>query len=366
MNKRFYFDLSGLAYTSAGTAIYAWELCHRLMRLGQPLQVIPHTCPFRTVGKSGIKRSFEALLRDTLWKNILSGRVASKDDYFIFPNINVPPKFHSRKYGVTVHDLGAWHNPSYLTWRGKMALQTIPQILENAEHIFAVSDYTAKDVANNFQISPDKIIITPNGLSESYKTEDNNIQLGEINGINIPHQYFLHVGTFEPKKNIYFLIKAYEQFREVTVNNQETTKLLLTGGESWKSLDIFKEVWNSKYSDDIIILGKIDHQELPGLYRRAIALVFPSVFEGFGIPVIEALSQGTPVLVNSNSSLSQFSDYGATVFDNFDIERWVDKMKEIGEKKNRIEQKYVEKVKKHFDWDRTAKIVANAIGLAPN
>lgn len=365
MDKRFYFDLSGLGHTSAGTAIYAWELCHRLMRLAQPLQVIPHTSPFRTVGKSGIERSFEALLRDTLWNNILSGRVANKDDYFIFPNINVPPKFYTKKYGVTIHDLGAWHNRSYLTWRGKRALQAIPKILENAEHIFAVSDYTAKDVANIFKICQNKIIITPNGLSEFYKIE-NNRQVEKINGINIPNQYFLHVGTFEPKKNIYFLIKAYEQFREVTKTNQETTKLLLTGGEFWKSSDIFKEVLNSKYSDDILILGKIDNHDLPGLYKRARALVFPSVFEGFGIPVIEALSQGTPVLVNANTSLSQFSEYGATVFDNFDLDQWVDKMKHINEKNIRIQQKYVQKIKKNFDWERTAKIVANAIGLLDN
>lgn len=365
MKQQFYFDLSGLAHTSAGTAIYAWELCHRLMRLAQPLQVIPHTCPFKTLGKSGVERSVEALLRDTLWNNILAGRVASKNDYFIFPNINVPPKFYNGKYGVIVLDLGAWHNRSYLKWRGRTAIQAVPKILNKSQHIFAISDYTAEDVANTFQITKEKIIIAPPGLSDHYKIAKS-IQSRKINSININNKYFLHVGTFEPKKNLPFLIKAYEQFRKITGESQETTKLLLTGGEFWNTSDILKDILNSKYADDIIILGKIDNQELPGLYRGAIALVFPSLFEGFGIPVIEALSQGTPVLVNANSSLTQFSEFGATVFDNFDLDIWGNKMKDINEKNNRVEQNYVEKVKENFDWDRTAKIVANAIGLTQN
>ncbi len=362
MNKRFYFDLSGLAHTSAGTAIYAWELCHRLMKLAQPLQVIPHTCPFRTVGKSSLERSIEGLLRDTLWNNILAGRAASKDDYFIFPNINVPAKFYSRKYGVTVHDLGGWHNPSYLTWRGRIALQAIPQILKNAEHIFTISDYTAEDIANTFQIPKEMIIIAPPGLSEQYKIKKV-MPLKKINGINIPNQYFIHVGTFEPKKNITFLIKSYERFREGLGKDEENTKLLLTGGEVWQSSAIFKNIINSKYGNDIIILGKIQNQELPGLYRGAIGMVFPSILEGFGIPVIEALSQGTPVLINANSSLSQFNEFGATVFNNFDIDIWANQMKYLAQKKSRIESNYVEKVKKYFDWNRTAEIVANAIDL---
>lgn len=361
MKNRIYFDLTSLAMTSAGSAVYVWELCHRLMRLARPLQVVPLTCPFTTVNKTGISRAFNAILRDTLWNNLLVGSPASNDDYFIFPNINVPRKFYDRKYAIVVMDLGAWHNPQYVTWRGKISIQAIPNIIKNANRIFAISDYTAEDIANTFSIPKNQIIVAPCGLSESYKTEP--LKLTKINGIQISNKYFLHVGTLEPKKNVPFLIKVYQKFRDLEKNTEDPVKLVLTGGESWKSSDIGDAIVNSPYAKDIIILGNVNSQELPSLYKQATALVFPSIFEGFGLPVIESLSQGTPVLINSNSSLTQFRDFGATVFENFEVDLWATELESIVEQNKRIKPEDIKKVTSYFDWDRTAKIVAKTIEI---
>jgi glycosyltransferase involved in cell wall biosynthesis len=360
MDRKIYFDLSTLANTHAGSAVYCWEVCHRLMRRSQTLEVIPISCPFSTVGKKGLSRTVNALLRDILWNNFLFGIEANPNDYFIFPNIVAHRRLYYRKYAIVIHDIGAWHNPEYLSWRGRFTMRRLPSAVQNADRIFAVSEFTADDMAKEFGTPREKIIIAPNGLSEVFKKPAP--LPDKINGISLNNTtYFLHVGTFEPKKNLQFLLETYDRFRELDRDNPTPVKLVLTGGESWKSSQFFQQMRTSKYAQDIILLGRVGTENLPSLYRGAVAFVFPSIFEGFGIPAIEALSQGTPVLLNANTALTQFKDFGATVFDRFDAQIWAQELQAIVEKKQRLEPIYIDKVITYFNWDRTAKIIADAL-----
>ncbi|MEM2154878.1 MAG: glycosyltransferase family 1 protein, partial [Nitrososphaeria archaeon] len=295
MAKKIYFNLTPLSITSAGSAVYAWELCHRLMRFAQPTQVIPYSCPFVTKNKKGIHRLLNAFLRETIWHPLLAYMASKEEDYFICPSHNVPKSFYHRQYAIVILDLAAWHDPSLTTWVGRGFAKSLPESIKKAAHIFAISDYTAQDVANEFGISRERIIVAPCGLSEVYKK--NTEILRRVNDVELPDRYFLHVGSFDPKKNLAFLIKVYERFREVSGDEGQSVKLILTGGESFKNENVLlrENINNSPYKQDIIILGRVKSEDLPSLYKGAAAFVFPSTFEGFGIPVIEALSQGTPV-----------------------------------------------------------------------
>lgn len=363
MHRQICFHLTPLSITSAGSAVYAWELCHRLMRLAQPTQVIPYSCPFVTRNKKRIHRLLNAFLRETIWHPLLAYMANKEESYFICPTHNVPKSFYKRKYAIIILDLAAWHDPSVTTWGGRNFAKSLPESIKKADRIFAISDYTAQDVANEFGISSDSIVVAPCGLSEAYKK--NAESLCKVNGVELPDRYFLHVGSFDPKKNLSFLLKVYERFRELSGDSGRFIKLVLTGGESFKNLNVslIENINNSPYKQEIIILGKVKSEDLPSLYKSATAFVFPSTFEGFGMPVIEALSQETPVLVNSNTSLTQFKEFGATVFDNFDADVWANELKAIVKHGQRVPSSYVLKIKDYFDWDRTAKIVAEAIGL---
>ena len=147
-----------------------------------------------------------------------------------------------------------------------------------------------------------------------YKTEA--LPIKSIKGISIPEKYFLHVGNFSANKNLCFLVEVYEQFRNMTGQDGKDYKLILTGGQYMVNfhIPVLEKIRNSPYVSDIIILGKVNGKDLPSLYKNATTFVFPSKFEGFGIPVIEALSQGTPALVNANTSLTQFGDFGGYGF----------------------------------------------------
>jgi len=148
--KRLFIDLSLTVQTAAGSAVYAWEICHRLMRLGQPMQVLPMTNPFRTQGRFGWKRRFNALLRVLLWRPWLAGLEARGSDCFLFTNAFVPRSFMGREYGVIMLDLAAWHDRDLLSWRGRLGMLGLPQTLRRASAIFAISEYTAEDVAQTF------------------------------------------------------------------------------------------------------------------------------------------------------------------------------------------------------------------------
>jgi glycosyltransferase involved in cell wall biosynthesis len=298
-------------------------------------------------------------MRDVIWKNYLIGLDIAEDDYIFFPNISVPNKLRKYKYGVLVHDLGSWHTPENMNWRGRLVIKSLPDVLARAEHIFAVSEYTADDISRTFSILPKRIIVTPNGLSHFFSRVYPE-SLKPYQQEFLDDSYFLHVGTFEPKKNIHFLLDVYEVYRKLSASLRPA-KLILTGGESWKSSSLFTSIDTHPYKKDIFILGKVLSENLPSLYRNALALIFPSTFEGFGLPVIEALSQGTPAIVNSNTSLIQFARFGATVFDHFDASVWANELLILAETKVRVSLENVDKVKENFDWGQTAVKILRSI-----
>lgn len=373
--KRLFIDLSLTVQTAAGSAVYAWEICHRLMRLGQPMQVLPMTNPFRTQGRFGWKRQLNGLLRDVLWRPWLAGSEARDRDCFLFTNAFVPRSFLHREFGVIMLDLAAWHDREILSWRGRLGMHGLPQTLRRASKIFAISEYTAEDVAQTFSIPAERIRLAPCGLSDNFREH----VTGEgrrrpkapsmINGRAVPEQYILHVGSLEPKKNILFLLRVFACLRERPFTNEtgaaryckEHCKLVLTGGEAWQDDALCETIAEHPYAQDIIQLGQVAPEDLPGLYQNAAALVFPSTHEGFGLPVIEALSQGTPVLVQANSALTQFGAYGATVMPDFDAEAWVEQLLEILAAQNRISSEQVQAVNQVFNWDLTAQVLWQAM-----
>jgi glycosyltransferase involved in cell wall biosynthesis len=364
MKGKVYYDLTNISTGSAGNAVYAWELCHRLMRIAEPLKVVPYTCPFPTIGKKGIYRLANAWLRETLSNRWLTNMVASKDDFLLIPHHNVPEVVYERNYGTIVLDLAAWYDGSGTSRSGQKFARSLPKAIQNANIVLAISEYTAFDIARNFSIPQEKIIIAPCGLSQMYRSVSICPSNLTVNGILLPENYFFHSGIFAKNKNIPFAIDVYEKYRKVTNNSSEIINLVLTGSElNPNNQTVIQRIENSPYRDDIIILGRVPNQQLPYLYCKAKALIFPSTFEGFGMPTIEALSQGTPALVNANTSLTQFGDFGADVFNNYDAETWAYRLKEIVSTNWRIEQNNIDKIVSYFDWDRTAEIVGRAIGI---
>lgn len=357
--KRLFVDLSLTAQTGAGSAVLAWEFAHRLMRLGLPMQVLPMTCPFRTLGRAGLPRKVQALLRDLLWRPFLAGLEAGPRDCFLFINSFVPRRFLDREYGVIMLDLGAWHDRRILSWRGRLGTRSMPAALARARHVFAISEFTARDVCAQFHLPRDRVVLTPCGLSAAFRRE----APGDVgrNPPSLPETYLLHVGSLEPKKNIGFLLEVFARLKTTRRPRAGECKLLLTAGEAWRTDAVARSIRDHVHARDIILLGHVPPEDMPGLYRRAAALVFPSTLEGFGLPVIEALSQGTPALIQDNSALSQFKAYGATVFQQFDADQWASALLDVLCRHERVADDHVRAVRAAFDWDASAEIILRAM-----
>ncbi len=303
------------------------------------------------------------------------------DDIDIFFSPHFLPISLSKncKRVITFHDLSFKHHPQFFSPSRKLwHFLTFPkQQARTADKILADSQSTKEDLVKIYKINPDKIEMVYLGVSEDFKPiEKENPKFKEVSArYSLAEKFILYFGTIEPRKNIISTIRAFESLKEkhshkvhwknIDVHQDKTTndfadlKLVIAGAKGWLYKSIFKEAKNSKHQKDIIFTDLIDDKDKPYLYNLASVFVYPSFFEGFGFPPLEAMACGVPTIVSNNSSLPEVVEDGAIMIDPYNVDelayamRIVLKDKELREK---LIQKGLEQVKK-FNWDKTAEKV---------
>jgi len=220
-------------------------------------------------------------------------------DIFFFPNLNYIATGRTPSV-VTLHDLSWKIFPHFFKARGQVWHRTVrpERTLSTAQAIITPSTSTKQDAIDQFGIDPEKMSVIPHGINHKLFQPK---MLPQDHGIRsqyrLPEKYILFMGTIEPRKNLHALLDA--------LDNQTTRQpdnLVIAGGPGWRSddiLDRFKQMTNVHY------LGYVPHEHRPALYRAARAFVFPSIYEGFGLPVLEAMACGTPVITSHTSSLPE-------------------------------------------------------------
>jgi len=352
-NKNIIFDMSIEGATRAGVYVFAYNIQKELSKQTK-ISVDTFKNPFSSIGKNGIIRKINSLLRLLYMEFIIFK--GNKNDIFFFPAPEVPFLFllFKKKYIIVIHDIFAWKNQNETTFFARLKNKLLPLIAKKAYLIGTVSEFSKMDIVTKFQIKSDKILVLANGLDNNFKSDTEIKPLKRLANTN----YILNVSSFEPRKNIIFLIDIFEYIKDKYNNN---LKLVLTGGESWSSSKIFSKIANSKYKDEILILGNIPDESLPWLYKNAKIMVFPSKEEGFGIPVIESLSQKTPVIVHKNSALEIFEDYGVIVVNNYNISLWSDMIIDVINKNYRISDFFQNKVIETFSWKKSADTIIDRL-----
>lgn len=293
-----------------GTEIYSTKLIQTLMQIDFANQYILYT-PKDLIPKLGpLPKNFtqNIIPFQKLWTQLRLSWEMIKDrnklDLLFVPSHTIP-LIHPKKTVVTIHDLGFLHFPqlygkSELTYQ-KFALK---MAIKHAAHIITPSIYSKKDIVKNFGLNPKKITVIYHGYNEElYKP-----RLYPKKDEEEPYIFF--VGRLEYKKNILGLIQAYEMLRrEPKVKH----KLVLAGnsGFGYEEYQQFKKSLPEKIQKDIIELGYVSDQELAGWMKNAEIFFFPSYFEGFGIPVIEAMACGIPVVASKVTSLPEIAGSAA-------------------------------------------------------
>jgi len=256
---------------------------------------------------------------------------------------------------VTMHDLSQFHvEKKYDVFRMFYIKHIIPFFLKRADKIFTVSDNTAKDMALYYGMDKDELVVNYNGVNiENFSPA---LESDEI-VLKVDKPYILYVARIEhPGKNHLNLIKAYEKLPEPY---KKMYDLCLIGSD-WNGSEVVHEyAKNSSDRTRIKFLGYIHNNELPHYYRSASLFAFPSFYEGFGIPVLEAMASGTPVAASSTSSLPEVGGEAAVYFDPESPENISEAMYGILKDpvyRNRLCELGYEQVKK-FDWNKHAEII---------
>lgn len=269
---------------------------------------------------------------------------------------------------VTVHDLGAEYLPAthQLKQRFYLNLMTHHQ-LKSATHLIAVSQATKNDLVKKVGLNPNKISVVYEGFEkELFKPVLDDKLHHTLSQYNLRYQkYFLFVGTIQPRKNLVRLIKAYALFldqRGVTANgavcrqDPEPPVLVLAGGKGWLSDEIYTLPAKLGIQNQVKFLGYVPDEKLPALYSGALAFVFPSLFEGFGLPILEAMACGCPVITSNVSSMPEVAGKAAILVDPYRERDITDALIKIdGSKKIREEliNNGLQQIK-NFSWKRAA------------
>lgn len=237
---------------------------------------------------------------------------------FVSPNIALPFKKKSNiKYISVIHDVIPFIYKEYYSFSYRTYLKIIvPASIKTADKILTVSEHSKKDLINLFQISEDKVEVTYNFTSKNfYRINDlENIILRKL---VLPKKYLLYVGAIEKRKNIIGLISIVDKLWK----SDYKLPLVIVGKQSYGYAEIKKEL--DKRRDKILIINDISDEELNIIYNKAFLFLFPSFYEGFGIPVLEAMKCGLPVICSNTSSLPEIvADAGLIHYPN-DIEGFV-------------------------------------------
>jgi glycosyltransferase involved in cell wall biosynthesis len=236
---------------------------------------------------------------------------------FVLPAWRLPPSV------VTIHDLGYRHFPNAHSWRHRQYLEWGTQWSTLvAKSVIAVSQSTADDLRHIYATPAGKIVVIHEALPLAETATPN--PLSEVKArYGISRSYMLYVGTIQPRKNVARLVQAFAEF---AATGQVDCDLVLAGGQGWLYEPIPTLALRLGVADRVHFLGYVPDADLPALYEGALCFCFPSLFEGFGLPVLEAQHYGIPVMAANNSSLPEVAGDGALLVDPTNVEALADAM----------------------------------------
>lgn len=293
-------------------------------------------------------------------------------DVFFMPNINFVSLSDKVRLILTIHDLSFEYYPETFSWKRRLwhVFVNPKKLTKRADKILAVSESTKNDLVNSYGINLEKIEVIYNGISDSFgKLDRNNPKLLEIKEkYGLPFNFILFLGTFEPRKNIIGILRAYEELRNQKHPQLDKYKLVIAGSDGWKSREIKKTIENSPYREDIYLVKFIDDEDKVFVYNLASVFVYPSLFEGFGLPPLEAMKCGVPVVVSNNSSMTETVAGAGLLIDAYQPDELALAIGEILLDKSLGDKFALEKINQihRFTWNKSAKKFLNVLSELRN
>lgn len=259
---------------------------------------------------------------------------------------------------ATIHDISFEHLPHTFTRRSRMQLRfTVRQTIHKAAHLIAPSEYSRTDLIQTYGTSPQQVSLTPLAAASHFAPATGE----EIERVQRKYQiepdYILAVGSIQPRKNLVRLIKAYASLRRERPQ-AKLPQLVLVGKRGWLYEETLRTAGDERVSEHTIFTGYVPETDLPALYTAALCFVYPSYFEGFGLPPLEAMQCGTPVITGDQTSLPEtVGDAGLFVdpFDENSIARGIARLVDDPGLRARLRARGLERARM-FSWGETARL----------
>jgi glycosyltransferase involved in cell wall biosynthesis len=264
---------------------------------------------------------------------------------------------------ATIHDLSFEHLPETFNRRSRAQLRlTVRRTARNAAQILTLSEFSRRDVIETYGIDPDRIAVTPAAAPAHFRPVTNAKDPRRIRATyGIERDYILALGSIQPRKNLARLINAYSSLWKER-QNLATPQLVIAGKRGWLEGETMRAAELSAAAQDIRFIGYVAEPDLPELFSGAMCFAYPSYFEGFGLPVLEAMQCGVPVIAGNRTSLPEVTGDAALLVDPFDETAIADALRNLIENPDRrddLRAKGIERAKQ-FSWQQTARLTLQA------
>lgn len=333
-------DIRAAEGEGAGKSRYAEEITKALIKLHPETRLfIKNLNP-----KFPVEMQIQIPGRSIFWHlNLRKYLLKNPVDFFISPTSFIYPAIapKSQRLAIVVHDMIAFLFPkNHAIFPIIVERLTLGLAIKNSEFIISVSQNTFKDLCELKPLAKEKPAIFAPPAAEFMPTAPT---------MNLPEKYLLAVGTIEPRKNLAAVFKAFKALS----STHSDLHLCIAGGKGWKTSHVFSE-FPTELQDRIHFLGYVTNPQLSELYSRALCLVYPSFYEGFGIPPLEAMASGCPVLTSNISSLPEVVGDAAILIDPNNLEQIIAGIEELIKNPQPYREKGLERAK-IFSWEGSAK-----------
>ena len=290
-----------------------------------------------------------------LWFEWLVPPILRKNDVDLFLSPDGYLSLNSEKKQLAViHDINFEYYPRHLPWFARKYLRYFfPKFAEKATRIATVSKFSKQDIIRHYEIDPDVIDVVYNGVSEVYKPTSNNEKITARVKFAQGSEYFIFIGSIQPRKNLIQLFNAFNLFKKA---HKTDIKLLIVGEKRWWTKAINRAYEKMSCQDDVIFSGRLEQEDLSQALAASMALVYVSFFEGFGIPIVEAMNCDVPVITSNVTSMPEVAGKAGVYVSPFDPASIQEGMEKIAFDKELVAQliEAGKEQRKKFSWDQTA------------
>ncbi len=280
------------------------------------------------------------------------------------------PPFSPCPVVVSIHDLSFEHLPQTFKWRSRKQLRiTVRRSVREASQVIALSAHARNDIINTYKVSPERVTAIPLAAADHFRPVSDETELQRVKQTyGIKGDYILAVGAIQPRKNLARLVAAHARLRSLKPEGK-LPKLVLAGKCAWLYDETLRAIKDLELKDSVIVTGYVPEKDLPTLYSGALCFVYPSYFEGFGLPPLEAMQCGAPVIVGNLTSLPEVVGDAGLLVDPFDVDALAAAIESVISNSDlRAELSFKGLARaKLFEWQETARqtlaIYQKAVGV---